>query len=74
MPRGTEGVALNEVKEWRQELHSLSGWPGRRVRRVEVWRRLQRYLRSVLVGWNAATTGNWSRRWARRRPMGCNAC
>ena len=50
MATGTEGVALNEVKEWRRELHSLSGWLSRRARRVEVRRRLQRYLRSVLVG------------------------
>ncbi|HVC80326.1 MAG TPA: IS701 family transposase, partial [Chloroflexota bacterium] len=38
------------MTEWRRELHSLSGWLSRRARRVEVRRRLQRYLRSVLVG------------------------
>jgi SRSO17 transposase len=46
----TEGVALNDVKEWRGQLRTFSGWLGRRVRRVEVQRRLQRYLRGVLVG------------------------
>jgi SRSO17 transposase len=44
------GVALNEVNPWRAQLRTFSLWLGRRVRRVEVRRRLQRYLRSVLVG------------------------
>jgi SRSO17 transposase len=51
MAEETEGgVALNDVKQWRGQLRTFTGWLGRRVRRVEVRRRLQRYLRSVLVG------------------------
>jgi SRSO17 transposase len=43
-------VALKDMKEWRTQLRTFSAWLGRRMRRVEVRRRLQRYLRSVLVG------------------------
>jgi SRSO17 transposase len=44
------GVALDEVQQWRAQLRTFGAWLGRRVRRVEVRRRLQRYLRGVLVG------------------------
>jgi len=51
MAEETEGgVALDEVKRWRTQLRTFTVWLGRRARRVEVRRRLQRYLRSVLVG------------------------
>jgi len=43
-------VALNDMKQWRAQLRPFAAWLGRRIRRVEVRRRLQRYLRSVLVG------------------------
>jgi hypothetical protein len=38
------------VKAWRAQLRTFGVWLGRRVKRVEVRRRLQRNLRSVLVG------------------------
>jgi SRSO17 transposase len=51
MAEETEGgVSLKEVKQWHAQLRPFTAWLGRRVRRVEVRRRLQRYLCSVLVG------------------------
>jgi SRSO17 transposase len=47
---GEGGVVRNDMKEWRAQLRTFGAWLGRRVRRVEVRRRLQRYLRNVLVG------------------------
>jgi SRSO17 transposase len=43
-------VALKDLKQWRVQLRTFTAWLGRRVRRVEVRRRLQRYMRSVVVG------------------------
>jgi SRSO17 transposase len=43
-------MALKDVKQWRAQGRTFTAWLGRRVRRVEVRRRLQRYLRGVVGG------------------------